>query len=439
MPGRGSEQAALLLESYVGLEAGDYGNVEQLSRKLREAQQERGALAGLEANNRANFLRTLADALRSVPGRGSEEAALLLESYLEVPIAEFAAAPIMRDVIPLNRLSFLQVWLRCVQPSDERLTVACRAIIDYVRKLRNETFPTYGSRREFFNEARKIVTNIQAATLRRVAQLRKMNRQQEAELLLRELLWWRDQFKNRLLIERMFLDAMPLGGDGGSQLQDWQPGIAAFLANDSHPITSQNQVASWACCLRTQDVAATESTDTPVVSANTAASRRFERLQSVEQLEAVLPERAMIVNTLIDEDSGRILWHAWQRTGDDIKLLAEGTSPENASIELSLANTRFDLAVERIWLAYEGISLPSEQIRSLLEALVLFAQQPELVDSLLPDESRFEEFIQAVYSILIALRSRAPHWVELGMHFLGWSTNAIQTRRSLQLGWLPIF
>ncbi len=91
MPDRGSEQAALLLESYVGLGAGDYGSVEQLSRKLREAQQERGALAGLEANNRANFLRTLAEALSFVPGRGREQAALLLESYVGLEAEDYGS------------------------------------------------------------------------------------------------------------------------------------------------------------------------------------------------------------------------------------------------------------------------------------------------------------------------------------------------------------
>ncbi len=87
--GRGSEQAALLLESYVGLETADYGSVEQLSRKLREAQQEPGALAGLTANNRATFLKTLANALSFVPGRGREQAALLLESYVGLEAEDY--------------------------------------------------------------------------------------------------------------------------------------------------------------------------------------------------------------------------------------------------------------------------------------------------------------------------------------------------------------
>ncbi|HMP06184.1 MAG TPA: hypothetical protein PJ982_07545 [Lacipirellulaceae bacterium] len=84
--GRGPHQAATLLEAYLRLEQSDYEPRDKLRAKLEGPEIEEKLP---DLNNRGNCLRTLAAALYMTTGRGPSEAAALLEAYLRLEPGDY--------------------------------------------------------------------------------------------------------------------------------------------------------------------------------------------------------------------------------------------------------------------------------------------------------------------------------------------------------------
>ncbi len=193
-------------ESYLGLSSDDYVS----PTRMRAALDRSSRLAELEANNRATFLIVLAEALRAVQGRGRAQAACLLEAYPGEPMHCFADAIALTDVHPVNRISLVDAWLRNVD-SVETAVETCRAVVNFVRNLREDELPGYAQRAEFLGQARKVWDTIQRVSLQHVEHEGRFGEEgrRRADGLLRELHYWAEQFHNRVLVERLFLSPEP--------------------------------------------------------------------------------------------------------------------------------------------------------------------------------------------------------------------------------------
>ena len=145
---RGNAQAVRLLESYLELDETDY----QDGASMRAALDRSAKLDELTAGNRAIFLKKIAASLRFVSGRGRAQAVRLLEALVEVPIYEFATSAVWRQIAWMNVLGVMQTWCRAVDGTHKFALETCRAIVSYIRNLREDVLPTYEHRMDFWTK-----------------------------------------------------------------------------------------------------------------------------------------------------------------------------------------------------------------------------------------------------------------------------------------------
>lgn len=93
----GCNQAAIrILENRLGLSEKDYRIPAKLQSKLR---QRNAPLAGSDANNSANLILVLGSSLRLAPERGPNQAARLLECYLDLEQSDYASPVRLREAL----------------------------------------------------------------------------------------------------------------------------------------------------------------------------------------------------------------------------------------------------------------------------------------------------------------------------------------------------
>jgi hypothetical protein len=421
VPGRGIEAPVILLETYLGLTPADYATTIRVQKALADS----SILNDLSLNNRMTLIEALSDAVSRVPGRGAVEGTLLLECYLGVPMFEFTAARAMQGVSALNVLTYIHMWLSFANGGEEAAFAVCRAVVGFIRSLREDVLPTYASRVEFLNEARRLWDQVQRIALERVEHEQQTGYSvpDGRERLLLEFLAWAEQFHNRLLVERLFVDPVPAGSDGAAALQGWKPGQLALWRQErsDDDVTSRQEYSATAvasclgeCPTQCEDVGREE----PMVR---DVAREFrKKLLAPEgdepELRDLVPQGCVWVRVLFDH-VGRLHWWAWQRPRDELILLADGVSAPGAERELQISNIRFDLEVERVWAAFEGRTLDLEDEALLEQVLSLFdhAGQPE---KSLTNPGGNGVFCGQVDKALTRLKDSAPFLANLGRGLL---------------------
>lgn len=462
VPGRGCYHSAVLLESYLGLSAEDYQSAERIQEVLKWSTR----LAELEVNNQVTCLQVLADALCEIPGRGSGHAVRLLEAYVtnrrgtsavelcqselpvkvvdsgvdSVPMYEFDNA-LGTDVDPLNKLGLVQCWSRAAGYQHALVLETYAAVVRFIRDQREDVLPSYDHRVAFLNEARKQWAEIQDMALRRAAHERDRfgeEGERRAVRIERNLMYWAEQFQNRLLVERLFRnparvhgeDAVPLSGwepwgmallphgaggedAGATQVgRYWQAGSLPHEEDDASEVYGATYLAS---CLEEMplggcvDATALAGAQGEPDEWSQEVRRRWLEPEGRERtLGDLVPPGAVWIRTLFD-DQGRVCWWAWRNLDiecakqtedaaendehdEQLALLASGASEPGMQHRLELANRRFDLEVERIWAACEGRWLdPDDEIT--LEELGRMASDPEYRQQRLAELDQVERFI----------------------------------------------
>ncbi len=354
--------AAMVLESHLRLSPDDYADHDTLRTALQ-----RSALNELEANNRATFLRVLADALGFVPGRDSAQAAMLLESHLRGPIFAFAIDPALADVAVTNVMSYLAAWFRAVGPTHLDVVPVCEAVVDRVRTIRDEELRTYQERRNFYEQIPNIWRDVRRITLGRIDWLRG-DRPEDAADLERRLLAWGEQFDNRILLARALGLTGPGGEDGAELLPGWTSGARALrrdalvdLSRFREHLPPADPYAWPAALLAPLGVVAAgeqaEPSAAPSFGLSQGSSDPAEDILARKSLEELLPTGSVWVRQMFDADDG-LRWWAVRRAHDGIEVLARGRSTRpGARGRLERAVTAFDLDVEWAWNVYQGRTL----------------------------------------------------------------------------------
>jgi len=424
VPGRGDIQAALLLESYLGLSYADYAD----GTRMRAALEGSPQLVELEPNSRVTLLAALAEVVGRAPGRGKEQAAILLESYVGKAMFLFASADSMKDVARVNVLAYLRAWLQATHGATETTLATCHAVVTFVKNVREEELPTYAHRVEFLSNARTLWGELQRVALERIEHDPPFGGagQRRGERRLRQLLGWAEQFHNRLLVERMRVDQRTVGSDGDTKLSAWVPWQLALIRgvgdenvtrHQSPAATQRYSAAVVPSCLTDQPTQVVEISAEESAAVWATARQLERRMQPPEgrepELHELLPAGSVWVRAIFDHE-GRLRWWAWQCQDEQLVLLAEGTSSPNAERELKTANFRFDLEVERLWLAYEGRTVDDMEDEALLDRLVTVARNDNQWRELLQNPNRGLALRGEVYRALQRLKPFAPLLTGLG-------------------------
>lgn len=106
----------------------------------------------------------------------------------------------MADATDLNRLGFMQTWFRQVDGSQDGTVETARAVVLFIRNLREKTLGTYVQRKEFLDYAGKIWSEVRRIAWERIEHEQRLGAEghRRAERLSRELLAWAEQFESRL-------------------------------------------------------------------------------------------------------------------------------------------------------------------------------------------------------------------------------------------------
>jgi hypothetical protein len=415
-----SGHGVMLLESHLGLEPGHYAS----HASLRLALQQSG-LDQLEPNNRANFLKTLADGLRSVDAR-KPHAVLLLETYLNAPVSQFVTA--LADLTVTNRLGFVQAWLRAIEPDHEQAIAVCYAVVHYVRTVRDRDLPTYDQKRDFLDQAQRIWPDLRRVGLARAEQVRATGDHKRANDLEQHVLSWAEQFVNRLLTERLVHLAGRLGTDGSSLPAEWWSRPWS-LRHASPPDSFHDGYLPPAFSLSAPAGVLTAHQSTLAPDSMPAEPRRADpapailerqsqlakRLAEETSLPALLPQGTVWLRTLFEE--GTLRWWALH-CGDALEVLAQGRSEPGALQRLERAVLLFDLDVEAVWAASAWGGVPFADLTNKTWAQTLaraLAGSPRHAQALDTAEAR-QHVETALADPLFQLH--CPHLATLGRFLL---------------------
>jgi hypothetical protein len=173
--GRGHEHSLVLLEALAGLKPEDYQDPARVKTRLNKP-----PLARLVDDNRAMFVRALAESLGAV--RGRERSLVLLEAFfgLDRNADRCAFSHLIRSlneprhpfgcrVTALRLVCLVQTILRVLATSDVDLVPCCEAAVDFVESVRDAQMPTLAHVQNFLNEARKLLPTLQQRALDRIA------------------------------------------------------------------------------------------------------------------------------------------------------------------------------------------------------------------------------------------------------------------------------
>lgn len=108
--GRGSEHAAALLESWLGLDVNDFRDRETLFDALAACPLKDGC----HSRTQANVLKSLSDSLVRVEGRGANHAAMLLESWLGLEPSHFKDNDLLRTALAASALKHVGDNMTCL-------------------------------------------------------------------------------------------------------------------------------------------------------------------------------------------------------------------------------------------------------------------------------------------------------------------------------------
>ena len=242
-------------------------------------------------------------------------------------------------------------------------------------------------------------------------------------------MYWAEQFHNRLLVERLFLNAARVHGEGAVSLENWEPwrwalrppGGPSFGGGAERNEACQAPHSStWALAgfMAEAPAVATHPGDTlTYVDVSRDMRRRLLAPEGREpELVELLPENTVWVRTLFD-GQGALNWWAWQRSGDQLRLLADGTSKPGARDDLERANLRLDLEIERIWSAYHGWVLDLE-LEELLEPIQELAHDRHAWMTQFSAEQEVNARLAKITSALEAVAQKAPLLARLGRTIL---------------------
>jgi hypothetical protein len=393
-----------LIEGWLGLMPPDYVDADSVRRRLHGKDCPLSA-AGIGLVGAATVA-LLAEAMAATADRGARPGLLLLEGWLDGPMAAFAQASRLEGAPAVNRINLVHCWLNLAQAagaSDGAVEATCEALVRYVATTR-DGLDSFGKRRDFLAQALRLMGVLRRVALRRADSLRREDDHAEADRVELQLLHWIEQFRNRVLVEEL-LDRVgrPAGLDGASLAdasgpEPWPlrhvPRLEWHeLTEGPGALSDKRLVDTLAECTFSNSALDIHETGTVTPlqpsdagesipeAADPAATARREELAEVlarrTHLRDLLPDGAVWVSTLF-EDDGTLRWWAVRREAKTVRVLARGRSSDQALERLTGATLAFDLAVLAAWRAHDDTALPISA-RPWLDALNTFLTRPELL------------------------------------------------------------
>ncbi len=441
IPERGAQQAAWLLEAWLGLPGDAFDDAATLASRLSASQLLQEDIPRVV---QANYVAALANALRLIPERGAQHAAWLLEAWLDHVPEDFARAPKWDAMVPTIVLQFMRTWV-AFSTEDARVIDVMDSMVEYFRTVRDDVFGSDEQRRDFADQNLGHFQEFEKwAELwsDRARDAGDFARADQIELM---QLHWHEVLDNRHLLEDVEDEAFsqqnsaelpgqrwPYSDQSAwsqDKLEAWDaqhwsnwferggmaPGcgggdglrLALALPLESRPIERARPPLA-----RPLDDVMPRQTEVDT-GRSTRPPRRREKLR--EQLRErpdflqLLPENAVLLRVTVpqslDGNSAEVVVRAVRRAGGEVKVLATSKSAADGGYRLRMAAFAFDLAVERVWAHAHsrGGALLSSSLRSVLRNLADIEALARLRDT---DRGVFEVRLTEIGSILLGLRGR---------------------------------
>lgn len=356
--GRGPRHAVLLLETWLGVPQSNYLSPTALRRSL--------SLSPLSQIGfpvtQANLLVALADALLFVDGRGKRHAALLLETWLGVPLAEFASeGSVLHGAHAIPVVHFATTALRCQGTSSNGGLELAESLIRYLRGVTDSVLSDPAQRRDFLGSIRSAWPPIRDALFEAIRGAQQdgatgRTKRSPLEILEARLLEAAEWFDNRRLVER-FLEGR-IDGTEGEPPEEWSPSQWPLRSVPRDQCVSLHDgylprvpLGSPLSALRSVAAATQPGIGERGNTADASLPRWAMRLDQETEPFRTAHETAWMMRCLFDGE-GRL--HAWlcRVSPAGLEILGRGSSDAGARQRLELASLVHDLDIEAHWCEY---------------------------------------------------------------------------------------